>query len=123
MKCKTVISPCFAYVKAPLNRAWRLTQMKPKAGFHFEPRNKLPSFADHSRIKLVVDPEVRPAYISPPSKDRNRVEAPSSLSVDLPHFFPKLECFFSMLPSFLADLFLDGLFLLGMYVIDLLRLD
>lgn len=42
LKCKIVISPCFVWVKAPLNRTQRLTQMKSKAGFHFEPRNKLP---------------------------------------------------------------------------------
>lgn len=100
--------------------------MKPKAGFHFEPRNKLPSFADHSRIKLVVDPEVRPAYIISVHPPKTGIELRLNPAFLLTYLIssPNLSVSsLSYLLLFWLIFFLDDLFLLGMYVIDLLRLD
>lgn len=71
--------------------------MKPNAGFHFEPRDKLPVL----QIKVELN-----YLLTQRSGQRISVQSQPSLSVDLSHFFPKLQCFFLILLSpFLAQLF------------------
>lgn len=69
--------------------------MKPNAGFHFEPRDKLPVL----QIKVELN-----YLLTQRSGQRISVQSQSSLSVDLPHFFPSLQCFFLILLSPSCDL-------------------
>lgn len=57
---------CFVPDKAPPSSSWRLTQVKGQVLLWT--KGQASSLADQDRVKLVVDPGVRPAYISTPSR-------------------------------------------------------
>lgn len=116
VKCRIVISPCLA-----LSVIKRFSQclggsLKPNAGFHFEPRDKRPVL----QIKVELN-----YLLTQRSGQRVSARSQSSLSEDLSHFFPTLQCsFLILLPLILAQrLWGCSLPLRDVHDCDLLRLD